>query len=69
MLHKSILQPYFPLVAHKRFTPEQVRSMQAELAKLPDSDVGKEVLTTIGIKAFDTQAGERMVPLLKWLEG
>lgn len=69
VLHKSILQPYFPLVAHKRFTPEQVRSMQAELAKLPDSDVGKEVLTTIGIKAFDTQAGERMVPLLKWLEG
>lgn len=69
VLHKSVLQPYFPLVAHKRFTAEQVRAMQAELARLPDSDAGKEVLSTIGIKAFDTQAGERMTVLLKWLEG
>ena len=69
VLHKSVLQPYFPLVAHKQFTPEQVRAMQAELARLPDSDAGKEVLSTIGIKAFDTQAGERMAVLLKWLEG
>jgi len=69
VLHKSVSQPYFPLIAHKRFTAEQVRAMQAELAKLPDSDAGKEVLATIGIKAFETQGGERMLALLKWLEG
>lgn len=69
VLHKSVSQPYFPLIAHKRFTPEQVRAMQAELAKLPDNDAGKEVLSTIGIKAFETQGSERMLALLKWLEG
>ena len=69
VLHRSVSQPYFPLIAHKRFTPEQVRAMQAELARLPDSDQGKEVLSTIGIKAFDTQGSERMHALLKWLEG
>jgi phosphonate transport system substrate-binding protein len=69
VLHKSVSQPYFPLIAHKRFTSEQVRAMQTELAKLPDSEAGKEVLLTIGIKAFDTQGGERMLALLKWLEG
>lgn len=69
VLHKSAPQPYFPLVAHQRITPEQVRAMQAELAKLPDSDAGREVLSNIGIKAFDSQGGERMVALLKWLEG
>jgi phosphonate transport system substrate-binding protein len=69
VLHKSVSQPYFPLIAHKLFTPEQVRAMQTELAKLQDSDAGKEVLTTIGIKAFEIQGGERMLALLKWLEG
>ena len=68
VLHRSVSQPYFPLVASKRFTHDQVRAMQAELNKLPDSDTGKEVLSTIGIQAFDTQAGERMVALLKWLD-
>lgn len=69
VLHRSVSQPYFPLIAHKRLTPEQVRAMQAELARLPDSDSGKEVLSTIGIKAFETQGAERMLALLKWLEG
>ena len=69
VLHRSVLQPYFPLVAHQRISPEQVRAMQAELARLPDTEAGREVLATIGIKGFETQGSERMLALLKWLEG
>jgi phosphonate transport system substrate-binding protein len=67
VLHRSVPQPYFPLVAHRRITPDQVRAMQLELAKLKDSDAGREILSTVGITAFETQGGERMLALLTWL--
>ena len=67
ILHKSGAQPYFPLVAGKRVSPEQVRAVQVKLMNLPQSDLGREVLKTVGIQGFDTDAGERLRALLNWL--
>lgn len=68
VLHKSVSQPYFPLVASRHIRPEQIAAIQKELLALPASAEGKELLKRIGIEEFDTSAGERMVELLKWLE-
>lgn len=67
ILHKSLAQPYFPLVAHKRIKPEQLKAIQEELLALPASDTGKEVLKRIGVEQFDTTSEPRMRELLKWL--
>jgi len=67
ILHKSVAQPYFPLVAHKRIKPEQLKAIQDELLALPASDAGKEVLKRIGVEQFDTTSEPRMRELLKWL--
>jgi ABC-type phosphate/phosphonate transport system substrate-binding protein len=34
ILHKSISQPYFPLVAHKNINPEQIKEVQKTLLAL-----------------------------------
>lgn len=67
VLHASVKQPYFPLVAGPRITPEQVRAIQAELSSLGASDAGKDVLKTIGVAGFDTQTEARLRALLGWL--
>jgi phosphonate transport system substrate-binding protein len=67
VLHASVKQPYFPLVANERVTPAQLRSIQAALAALPTTDEGKLVLKTIGVQGFDTTTGERLGKLLAWL--
>lgn len=67
VLHKSGAQPYFPLVASQRMAPDMVRAIQAELAVLPQTESGREVLKTVGIQSFDTGSGERLRALLKWL--
>lgn len=67
ILHKSVAQPYFPLVAHKRIKPEQLKAIQEELLALPASEAGKEVLKRIGVEQFDTSSEARMRELLKWL--
>lgn len=67
ILHKSVPQPYFPLVAHKRIKPEQLKAIQEELLALPASEAGKDVLKRIGVEQFDTTSEPRMRELLKWL--
>ncbi len=67
VLHKSVAQPFFPLVAGKRITPEQVRAIQAELASLGQSESGRAVLKTVGVQSFDASSGERLNALLTWL--
>lgn len=67
ILHKSVAQPYFPLVAHKRIKPEQLKAIQEELLALPASEAGKDVLKRIGVEQFDTGSEARMRELLKWL--
>jgi len=68
VLHKSITQPYFPMVAHAKFKPEQIRAIQKELAALADKPGGPEILQRIGIASFDIESEGRMKDLLSWLE-
>lgn len=67
VLHKSVPQPYFPLVANKKIRPEQLKAIQAELLALPESEAGREILLRIGVERFDTSSEQRMRELLKWL--
>lgn len=67
VLHRSVAQPYFPLVAGPRLSAEQVRAVQAELVALPGSEPGRAVLKTIGIDGFDVASGPRLASLLGWL--
>jgi phosphonate transport system substrate-binding protein len=67
IIHKSVPQPYFPMVAHKRIKPDQLKAIQEELMALPGSEAGKDVLKRIGVEQFDTTSEPRMRELLKWL--
>ncbi|MFT3664222.1 phosphate/phosphite/phosphonate ABC transporter substrate-binding protein [Piscinibacter sp.] len=67
ILHRSVPQPYFPLVAGPKMTAEQVKAIQAELAVLGQSDAGRAVLSSIGIQGFDLGTGTRLQALLGWL--
>lgn len=68
VLHRSVSQPYFPLIAHSRIGAEQVRAVQAELTALSQSESGRTVLRSVGIEAFDTSTGPRLRALLGWLD-
>jgi len=68
ILHSSVSQPYFPLVAHGKFKPEQIKAIQRELIALPEKPGGPEILQRIGITSFDTSTEGRMQELLSWLE-
>jgi phosphonate transport system substrate-binding protein len=67
VIHTSVSQPYFPLVASRQFSVEQVQAMQRALAALPDSDTGRDLLQMIGVKGFDTTSGDRLRALPRWL--
>ncbi len=68
VLHQSIPQPYFPLIANKGISAEQVKAIQAELVGMPTSADGPAALKRIGIERFDTEGEARMRDLLKWLQ-
>lgn len=68
VLHRSVPQPYFPLVAHGRLGAEQVRAIQSELSALPQSESGRALLKGIGVEVFDTTTGSRLKALPGWLE-
>lgn len=68
VLHQSVVQPYFPLVANKAFQPAQIKAIQMELLALPQTPAGKEVLQRVGIEQFDTGSEGKMRDLLKWLK-
>ena len=67
ILHKSVTQPYFPLVAGKVFSSEQIGAMQKALLALPNSADGQAVLKSIGIQGFDTGTEAKLRQLLDWL--
>lgn len=68
VLHRSVPQPYFPLVAHGRLGADHVRAMQAELSALSQSESGRALLKGIGIEGFDVTTGSRLKALPGWLE-
>lgn len=67
VLHASVKQPYFPLIAGKKVTSQQVASIQKDLVGLTGSDAGQGVLKQIGIKGFDTTTEPKLRELLAWL--
>lgn len=68
VLHKSVVQPYFPMIAHERIRPAQLKAIQAELLALSADEAGQEVLKRVGIERFDTTSEQRLRDLLKWLD-
>ncbi|HMS25861.1 MAG TPA: PhnD/SsuA/transferrin family substrate-binding protein [Burkholderiaceae bacterium] len=68
ILHKSIAQPYFPLVAYNKINTAQIVAVQRELLALSNSETGKEVLKRIGINAFDATGEAKLRALPQWLE-
>lgn len=68
VLHTSVSQPYFPLIAHKAFSAAQIAAMQSALRALPDTEPGRDVLKSVGIQGFDTSTEKRLRNLLTWLE-
>lgn len=67
VLHRSVAQPYFPLIAGPKISEAQVKAVQQGLLALPNDDTGRKTLTTIGIKEFGTHTEDRLRKLLGWL--
>lgn len=67
VLHTSVSQPYFPLIAHQSFTAAQIAAMQSALRALPETEPGRDVLKSVGIQGFDTSTEKRLRNLLPWL--
>lgn len=68
VLHTSVAQPYFPLVAKDTLTATQILSMQRALLALSDSGDGRAVLKSVGIDGFESSSEQRLKALLSWLE-
>ena len=68
LLHTSVAQPYFPLIASARVSPAQVAALQRALAALDEDERGRELLRQIGIEGFDTTSEARLRALLRWLD-
>lgn len=68
VIHKSVAQPYFPLVANKKISKSTIAALQKELVGLNDASGGSEVLKSIGIDGFETSSATRLSQLLVWLE-
>lgn len=67
VIHKSVPQPYFPLIASGKLPAAQVAALQAGLRGLPSDAAGQELLKAMGLKEFDTSSEGRLRELLKWL--
>ena len=68
VLHTSRAQPFLPLIAGRRISPEQVAALRAGMVTLADTPQGASQLAAIGLKNFDTDPQPRLLALLQWLE-
>ncbi len=68
LIHTSVAQPYFPLIASSKVTPAQVLTLQQSLVAMKDNAAGQAILKRIGIEAFDSSAESRLRDLNAWLE-
>ena len=68
VLHKSIAQPYFPMVAGKSVSAKQIAAIQKQLVDIASVPTGTDILKSIGIAGFDVSGERRLVDLLSWLE-
>jgi phosphonate transport system substrate-binding protein len=68
VIHKSVAQPYFPMVANKKISKATITALQKELLGLNEAAGGSEVLKSVGIEGFETTSAARLGQLLVWLE-
>ena len=68
VLHKSRPQPYLPLIAGKRFSPDQIARLRDEVVGLSQTEQGAKDLAALGITRFDPNPQPRLLALLDWLE-
>lgn len=68
LIHKSVSQPFFPLIASSQIPASQVAAVQKALVQLKDAPNGAATLQRIGIKEFDTSSEPRLRELLAWLD-
>jgi phosphonate transport system substrate-binding protein len=70
IVHKSVKQPYNPLIARKDVAPAKIDKIRAELDKLAETDAGKTLLKSLGFASyqFDPQGEQQLRGLLTWLE-
>ena len=68
ILHKTAPQPFFPIVASKRISADQVAKMQKVLADLGATEDGKKILSAMEIQGYNIESKDRLLNLLKWLE-
>lgn len=68
ILHKSVAQPYFPLIAAKHITAAQREAIKRSLLAMKDSEADRSVLKMIGINEFDVGTEQRLRDLPKWLD-
>lgn len=67
VLHESVEQPYFPVIASPSLTTEQVARARETLVGLESSNAGRDVLKQISITGFVATEEARLRQLLKWL--
>ena len=67
VIHTSAPQPYLPLIASQRISPQQVQRLGGELVMLSQTEQGRAALSAIGLKGFDTGTQPRLLSLLDWL--
>lgn len=67
VLHESVAQPYFPVIASPSLTTEQVAKVRDTLTGLENSDAGREILKRLAITGFVTTEEAHLKQLLKWL--
>lgn len=67
VIHTSTPQPYLPLIAGSRVTPQQVQQLGVELVALSQTEAGGRALGAIGLKGFEVGTQPRLLSLLDWL--
>lgn len=67
VIHKSVEQPYFPLIASGEIPEAQVAAARKAVLSLGETPAGQAVLKGIGIERFDAGGEQRLRELLKWL--
>jgi hypothetical protein len=64
VLHKSVAQPYFPIVVNKNLRAAQMQSIQRAVVGLGETEDGRAVLRSIGVQNVETSTEKRLRDLL-----
>jgi len=67
ILHRSVKQPYFPLIASASLPRAEIEKVRKALVQLSESESGKEVLQSVGVQGFAAGNEQRLVKMLSWL--